>query len=135
MRDTEHFKASEFECKCGCGKNNVQQSLVDKLEILREQTGLPIVINSGCRCEEWNKKQGGAEQSPHPRGSAADIKCPKINIMKFYAIVEQSGLFNRIGLSLYKKFIHVDIEEPIEPYICVRWWYNEKGGYVGEAWV
>ena len=40
MKLSEHFDDYEFTCKCGCGKNNVDQNLVNKLEeLFRKTTG------------------------------------------------------------------------------------------------
>ena len=43
------------------------------LEPLREAYGKPIVVNSGYRCDELNKAVGGAKNSHHRFGMAADI--------------------------------------------------------------
>ena len=44
------------------------------LEVLREQVGHSIVINSGYRSPQLNKKVGGAPTSNHLTGCAADIR-------------------------------------------------------------
>lgn len=50
------------------------QALVERvLDPLRDAWGKPITVNSGYRCAELNRKVGGAEQSQHLRGEAADI--------------------------------------------------------------
>lgn len=52
--------------------------LVDKiLDPLRESYGRPIIITSGFRCDQLNKKVGGATSSQHRRGEAADIRSKK----------------------------------------------------------
>lgn len=43
------------------------------LDPLREAFGKPIYVNSGFRCRELNKAVGGAKNSYHLRGMAADI--------------------------------------------------------------
>lgn len=43
------------------------------LDPLREAYGSPIQVNSGFRCQELNTKVGGAENSQHTKGEAADI--------------------------------------------------------------
>ncbi len=48
--------------------------LVDKiLDPLREAWGAPIIVTSGFRCDKLNKLVGGATNSQHRRGEAADI--------------------------------------------------------------
>ena len=44
------------------------------LEVLRERYGKPIIINSGYRSPQLNKKIGGVPTSNHLTGCAADIR-------------------------------------------------------------
>ncbi len=44
------------------------------LQPLRDLFGWPILINSGYRCKELNRRIGGACRSQHCRGEAADIR-------------------------------------------------------------
>ena len=44
------------------------------LEVLRERVGHPIVINSGYRSPQLNRKVGGAANSNHLTGCAVDIR-------------------------------------------------------------
>jgi len=44
------------------------------LEVLRERSGGPVVINSGYRSPQLNRKIGGATNSNHLTGCAVDIR-------------------------------------------------------------
>ena len=44
------------------------------LEVLRERSGSPVRINSGYRSPQLNRKIGGATNSNHLTGCAADIR-------------------------------------------------------------
>ena len=48
--------------------------LCEWLEVLRNKIGHPIVINSGYRSPQLNRKVGGAPTSNHLTGCAADIR-------------------------------------------------------------
>lgn len=72
MKITENFEFSEFECKCGCGLNIISFNLVHRLQVIRDITGLGMVINSGCRCPIHNKNEGGKGWSYHLKGMGAD---------------------------------------------------------------
>jgi len=45
------------------------------LEVLRDRYGSPIIINSGYRSPQLNKKVGGVATSNHVTGCAVDIWC------------------------------------------------------------
>ena len=45
------------------------------LEMLRDRAGTPIIINSGYRSPQLNKRVGGVATSNHVTGCAVDIRC------------------------------------------------------------
>ncbi len=105
---SKYFAIKDFSCRCGCGKNNISPMLIDMLDAARDEAGIPFVINSGTRCENWNKHEGGSETSSHLIGLAADIKCPTSNERwKIANAIINTG-FRRIGIG--QTFIHVDID-------------------------
>ena len=109
MKDTKNFKASEFACPC-CGKNLMSQQFVDLLQTIRDKLNLPMKINSGFRCEKQNKKDGGAVNSAHLKGLAADIDCKKTNSGYRFLLVSlamQAGI-KRIGIK--SGCVHLDID-------------------------
>lgn len=72
-----HFSAREFACRCGgtlpgCEKTKVLRSLVQSLEVYRTIVG-PLLIVSGYRCPQHNARVGGASNSQHLYGAAADV--------------------------------------------------------------
>lgn len=74
-----HFAKSEFKCKCG-GKycngypaGNTNAKLLAILEKIRAHYGRPVTIRSGQRCNRHNANIGGAKNSAHKKGKAADI--------------------------------------------------------------
>lgn len=52
---------------------NLQYGVYMVLDPLRRLYGKPIIITSGYRCTELNKKVGGVKNSWHTQGNAADI--------------------------------------------------------------
>lgn len=52
---------------------NLERLVANVLDPLREAWGKPIVVTSGYRCPELNKAVGGAKNSHHMQGMAADI--------------------------------------------------------------
>jgi len=106
-----HFKNSELSCSCGCGME-VEADLVFALEQLRQIMGIPLIINSGARCIEHNLDSGGAVNSKHINGIAADIAwiddCAMINIL---TVARNCG-FHGIGVN-WGKFVHLDLRGEI----------------------
>ena len=109
---TKHFKVSEFTCKDGTPVppqylHNAKK-VADNLEVLRAALGgRPIIITSGYRTPEHNKKVGGVGGSAHLTASAADIVVRGIppTIEKLI----DAGKMQEGGIGIYKTFVHYDI--------------------------
>ena len=87
-----HFKAAEFRSK-GDGSVAIRRELVLALEQLRAAlSGRPLKIVSGYRDPAHNKKVGGATNSMHMHGLAADLEYPCT-----VAEVRKLKLFSGIG--------------------------------------
>lgn len=101
----QYFALREFFCKC-CGASNMSLPFVRKLDDARAIAGVPFVITSGYRCAAHNAKEGGAKNSAHLYGLAADISAP--NSATRLAIVDALLMtgFTRLGIG--KTFVHVD---------------------------
>jgi len=105
MKISEHFRRSEFQCKCGCGADTVDVLLVEYLEKIREHFDSPVIINSGCRCTGYNKGIGGAVKSQHLIGRAADITVGSVSPQDVADYAESIGV---PGVGRYKTFTHID---------------------------
>ena len=110
-KDTNHFKVKEFACKCGCGKQDIDQRVIDMAESIREALGVPVKVNSGCRCEKHNAKVGGVKGSKHTKGFAADLSC-ELGAVKMFDTVKKlhaEGKLPDLDYCIrYKTFIHID---------------------------
>ena len=128
---TAHFNFSEFACKKGnpytlsvwygttpkqlsygwakLSPNDVKENLrrlMWRLEAVRTKLGNnPIKINSGFRYYTYNKKIGGAKNSQHIYGNAADIVVRNVSPSKVYKVARESSFG---GIGLYNSFVHVD---------------------------
>ena len=112
-KDTKHFKVSEFSCHCGCGYNIIDQRVIDMAQIIRDALGVPIHINSGCRCEKRNSASGGVKGSFHTKGLAADLSC-SLGAKKLFAVVADLKARGKLPdleyaiLYIQKDFVHID---------------------------
>ncbi len=62
---SKHFKQHEYACGCACGFGTVHTATLIAADGLRDYLGVPIRVNSGCRCIDHNRAVGGAPASWH----------------------------------------------------------------------
>lgn len=115
---TTHFQLKEFDCKDAARtrapeaiRGNIQK-LMEQLEVLRTDLGVPITITSGYRTVAYNKSVGGAAKSQHLCGTAADIKVKGHTPTQVKAAIERlikAGKMKEGGVGLYNTFVHYDI--------------------------
>ena len=111
-----NFSLQEFNSKCGREiPNNVLPNIIQlakNLQVLRDSLGKTISITSGYRSPQHNKKIGGAKDSQHVKGMAADIKVtgmtPKEVALVIEGLIEQ-GKIKQGGIGIYPSWVHYDI--------------------------
>ena len=103
---TENFSVAEHNCKCGrCELQRCSTLLYPSLQKLRKKIGVPIVISSGYRCSNHNKKVGGSTGSRHIFGEAVDIKVE----MNLKEAAEEAVRIGFKGIGIYKSWLHLDV--------------------------
>ena len=103
-----NFDSTEFDCNCKnktCTITEIDPKLVEYLQKIRDHFGKPVTINSAYRCDKHNKSIGGASQSKHKYGQAADIKVSGIKPLKVAQYAEFIGIK---GIGQYSNFVHID---------------------------
>lgn len=118
---SEHFSEKEMSCPC-CGLNICKPLLFTVLERIRFLAGCPISVTSGCRCKAHNKAEGGAENSKHPLGEAADIYAESLSAAALEAIARTIPEIHGFGRCDDGKFLHVDIR----PAPIAQWCYGPR---------
>lgn len=123
---SEHFKLGEFiQSRTACGQNILAQfvyhkDIVDNIRYLhdklllplRQAINAPITITSGYRCRALNMAVGGAANSLHLWGLAADISAGDRQSL----LIETARLFKFHELIIHKTYIHLSLKE----------WNNEQ---------
>ena len=113
---SQHFNSKEFECPCSKCDNDTQvisENLIKKLELVRNDYGKPINVSSGYRCPAHNVEVGGAVDSAHVKGLAADLIPSLITLDDLDSLYESCySIFDNIGDGRRLKFVHVDDRPP-----------------------
>ncbi len=116
---SRNFKVKEFSCtgKNCCSAIKVDERLVDLLQMIRDHFDAPVIISSGYRCAARNKAVGGAGNSRHTKGQAADISVKGIKPAEVAKYAESVGI---MGIGLYENFVHIDTRTK------KSFWYGHK---------
>jgi hypothetical protein len=110
----EHFKPVDFVCKCDnfCDhKTQVSMDLVQKLDAMAEELGLPLQVLAGTRCRGFNLKCGGTTTSalvPGPSGFShgVDLAIPDDSFRYKLVRAAMAAGINRIALR--RESLHLD---------------------------
>lgn len=118
MQLTKNFNLAEFHCRDGTFIPYIYipnvKKLAANLQILRDEIGEAIHINSGYRTPAYNKKVGGKPKSQHLTASAADITAKSYTPKRLAAVVDRLIKERKIwfgGVGIYPGFIHVDVRK------------------------
>jgi zinc D-Ala-D-Ala carboxypeptidase len=104
-----NFFAKEFACQ-HCGADGVKESLIKKLQAMRNEYGKPMRITSGYRCPQHPIEAKKAAPGAHALGLAADIGVEGAEAHRILALAFKHG-FTGVGVQQKgsSRFIHVDI--------------------------
>lgn len=116
MKLTKNFDLHEFGCNDGTPvpekyMDNVKD-LAKNLQVLRDEIGEPLRINSAYRHPAYNKKIGGKPASQHLTASASDLTAQSYTPKKLASVIEmliKAGKMKQGGIGIYPGFTHYDI--------------------------
>ena len=113
---SKSFSIEEFNSKDGAEMpadvlENIKK-LAKNLQVIRDEIGKPIKINSAYRSPAHNKAVGGVKNSMHVKGKAADIVATGLTPTQLAAVIfkliEQKKI-SQGGVGIYPNFVHYDI--------------------------
>jgi hypothetical protein len=111
---TANFKLFEFASKDGADELPLSMQLIGILQRMRDKCGKPITINSGYRSPAHNAKIGGAKDSQHMKGTAADLTVSGMTPFQVACLAEE--VFAEFGVTVggigqydKQKFTHIDV--------------------------
>lgn len=101
------FQPIELRCLFS-GQLLVVPEAIDRLVALRNEWGMPMVVNSAYRSFGHNQRVGGSPRSWHMAGSAFDIVVATELQNAFVRLARQCG-FTGIGRYPGRRFVHIDL--------------------------
>lgn len=126
----KHFTLSEFFRSSTAAKNGIKNEpspderativrninlLVDNvLDPVRDKFSTPVIITSGYRCPQVNRLVGGANNSQHMSGCAADFYVqgfPPSMMYQLFLCIFNALEFDQLIYYRNKNFIHVSYVE------------------------
>lgn len=91
---------------------NLRKLAVNVLQPLREYMQRPVIITSGFRCKEVNKRVGGSKTSGHMLGTAADITAGNRTLNKImYDFIRDNCEFRQLINEYNYRWVHVEYRE------------------------
>lgn len=121
-----HFNVSEFRCPCSqCTTTILDSGLITKLEAMRGALGLPLKINSGYRCANYQSElrlrgyETSTGRSTHEDGRAADCMAEPLTGLELEKAARSSG-FKAVGVA--SSWAHVDLRNDKDR----RWVYLKR---------
>lgn len=89
--------------------DNLHKLCLLVLEPLRTAVGRPIIVSSGYRSPTVNKAVGGAANSAHLTGRAADINAVGMNASALARFIRRSGITVDKCIDEFGSWVHVQI--------------------------
>lgn len=99
-------------------EHEIAPSLIELADLIDDHFGRKgLIMLSGYRTPEHNKKEGGAKGSYHILGWAVDIKIPGVSVSQLYKYASKISKSKDIGgVGHYRTFIHIDVRGGYKPW-------------------
>lgn len=132
MELTEHFTLEEMTRSTTATRKGIDNTttpeiteslrlLCEKvLEPLRQSSENTIRVSSGYRCEKLNKLIGGAKNSHHVKGMAADITVDTIPVQTVFYIIKNSDLKWTQLIQEFGEWVHISYDPNDLKNECLR---------------
>lgn len=115
-----NFTLKEMRSHDDADEVKADGALIDYLQQIHDHFEKPVKINSGYRTIAHNKAVGGASNSYHTKGMAADIVVSGVSAKRVAQYAEAIGIFG-IGWYESSKFTHIDTR-------TTKYFWKDKSG-------
>jgi uncharacterized protein YcbK (DUF882 family) len=127
MASTANFHPStdpKLLCTCGhpkCDKRSVKQSVLDRVQYIREDADRPLTITSGGRCPYHPNEVHRSKPADHQNCVAVDIAYK--NVLERNELMVLAGRYGANAVAAGKSFVHIGWREDIGSRIAT-WEYK-----------
>lgn len=111
-----NFAPKEIASK-GDESLEVDEDALNKLQLLRDLMGCPLILNSAYRDRLHNARVGGAPRSMHKYGRAFDVRLGDFDKQDLLDYARAVGF---TGIGFYGSFLHIDTGKN-------RQWWSDSG--------
>lgn len=97
-------------CTCGhpdCDQRSVDQFTLDRVQAMRDDLGLPMVVNSGGRCPNHPDELSKAQPGDHQGCRAVDIVCHSEQLETKLKVLAGRYGATRVAGGAYCGFVHM----------------------------
>lgn len=126
MNKTANFSVEtdpKLACTCGhpkCDKREVKQAALNKIQLIRNDLGAPMIVTSGGRCPNHPDELHKKTVSDHQKCETVDIACDDLwSETKLKVLAGRHGA-TRVAGGAYCGFIHMCFSD--EPDKSVPTW-------------
>ncbi len=119
-----NFSPKELACK-HCGAEGITGEMMDILQSIRTDMGIPIFLSSGYRCVKHPVEQEKDRPGEHTFGMAVDILCYGLKALHIIKLAQHYDV-KRIGVhqkgNANGRFVHIGIADRYKPEFPIAIW-------------
>ncbi len=108
---SRNFRLHEFQSGCKATTVLIHPCLIDGIQRIRDKAGFAVTISSGYRTTGHNSVVGGAPNSLHTQGMAADLRPTSRNPVQLSTLIQLAQAEGFV-VRPYGTFVHVDCGLP-----------------------
>jgi hypothetical protein len=127
MTSTANFNPTDdpkLLCTCGhkkCDKRSVKQSILDRVQYIREDADRPLIITSAGRCPYHPNEVHRTKPADHQNCIAVDIFYS--TVLERNELMVLAGRYGANAVAAGKNFVHIAWREDVKDRIAT-WEYN-----------
>lgn len=100
----------KLRCTCGhehCDQRSVDQETLERLQMIRDDIGKPLIVTSGGRCPYHPNEMYKSEPGDHQKCMAVDIDCPDEQTETKLKVLAGRHGATRVAGGAYCGFVHI----------------------------